>query len=219
MTITQPMAWSSATGIPCTSTIWNPSDKDAGITLFNSNLTATRSTGSAWKSVRATTSHTTGKWYYEITNVTFDTTHGWMGGIADATMDLTNYMGVSTHGYGCQPVIVSLTWYNAGNQSPNCAQSGSNPGQVLEIAADLGGNLIWTRLSTDTAGFWNNSGSAVPGVSGGASLHIAGGAVAVFPAWSGNGNTGPADVGTINTAGSGGCTFTGSVPTGFAVWG
>jgi hypothetical protein len=76
-------------------TTWNPSDKDPGITLSNGNLTATSSTTlancsvSGYCSVRAIASHSTGKFYYEevVTNLGsagFDNCIG----VADASQTL-----------------------------------------------------------------------------------------------------------------------------------
>ena len=56
---------------PPTTTTWNPSDKDPGVTLSGGNLVATSSLSlpscstSGYCGVRAVASHTTGKFYHE----------------------------------------------------------------------------------------------------------------------------------------------------------
>ena len=85
-------AWDAA----CT---WNPSDKDASITLSGSNLIATGTASSLWKTVRGTVSHTSGKWYFEIKARFVSAANGWMVGVANASQALNNYLG-STAGQG-----------------------------------------------------------------------------------------------------------------------
>lgn len=55
----------SGGGASGSTTTWNPSDKSAGITLSNGNLTASYSAHT--NNVRATTGKQTGKWYWEVT--------------------------------------------------------------------------------------------------------------------------------------------------------
>jgi hypothetical protein len=47
-------------------TIWSPTDKGAGMTLTAGNLTATGSSTTTWKSVRASTGKFSGKWCYQF---------------------------------------------------------------------------------------------------------------------------------------------------------
>lgn len=98
----------SAWGATCT---WNPSDKDASITLSGSNLIATGTASSAWKGVRGTTSNvTSGKWYFEA-KVRLNTGSGqWMIGIGNASATLTNYFSVNTNG---------ASWQSNGNFGTN----------------------------------------------------------------------------------------------------
>jgi hypothetical protein len=75
---------------------WNPSDKNASITLSGGNLTATGGTGS-WHGVRGTVSHTTGKWQFEI-KIKLNTGNGnQMVGVGNASAVLNNYPNVNTN--------------------------------------------------------------------------------------------------------------------------
>lgn len=55
---------------PAGQTAWNPADKDAGITLSNSNRRATGSGGSAGHGVRGVSGKSSGKWYIELRLIT-----------------------------------------------------------------------------------------------------------------------------------------------------
>src|SRR6266566_3325751 len=83
-------------------TTWNPSDKNASITLSNGNLTASVTTSSA-KGVRSTTSRHTGKWYFRFLIVTIPagTPNAWDAGIANSSWPLTDFVGQDANSYGC----------------------------------------------------------------------------------------------------------------------
>src|SRR5215813_13939651 len=48
-------------------TTWNPSDKSAGVSLSNGNLTAVIASGTGDQGARSTTSKTSGKFVFEVT--------------------------------------------------------------------------------------------------------------------------------------------------------
>ena len=76
---------------------WNPSDKDANITLSGGNLIATA--GSAWWSnVRANIWVSSGKWYWEVT-LTAWTTEA-MAVVATLSASLSIYPGGDAFWYG-----------------------------------------------------------------------------------------------------------------------
>lgn len=78
-------------------TTWNPSDKDAGITLSNGNLTAACSVG-AQTGVRSTAGVTQGKWYWENTVQTANARE--IVGVYVSSAALSTFLGNNAGGYG-----------------------------------------------------------------------------------------------------------------------
>lgn len=200
-------------GAGATTTTWNPSDKDTGITLSGGNLVATSSTTlancsvSGFCGVRAIASHSTGKFYYELVVTTLgNAPNDDNVGIANASYALNAALGTNNnsnalrHGGG-----------NTGGSTCPDTPAGFVSGDVLSIAADLTGNLMWFRTN---AGSWNNSGGAADPASGTRGCDIstlAGGPY--FPAISGSN-----DANTVFTANFGGSAYAESVPAGFGNW-
>ena len=79
-------------------TTWNPSDKNADVTLSNGNLTATAATNSVHLVARGTTSKSTGKAFYEVTLVARDGPCS--VGFANATASLSQSMGENSNSFG-----------------------------------------------------------------------------------------------------------------------
>jgi hypothetical protein len=189
---TPPVAAGGAT------TTWNPSDKNAGISLSGGNLTAT-TTGN--QSVRSTTSHSTGKYYFEGTITrTSNTTYG----IAPAGYALSNYVGNSTsagHFAGGQLAVNNTTLATISNY-------GSSSG-LLQMAVDLDNMNIYAKVG---AGTWNNTGADPAANSGGISLATISGSVPFFVIF--NGETS----GDIMTVNFGATAYSGTAPSGFGNW-
>jgi len=177
---------------------WNPSDKSAGITLSNGNLTAVSTATPG--GVRATQPYSgSGKYYWETT------ASGWSGntatGIASASAVLTTV--------GATPTQAALV-YVSGNIWVNNANSGSTLGargtaDTIGIALDVAAGRVWFRVAP--SGNWNGSGTANPATNtGGISVSALSGAVyQLFCA-------GPVvNSCTLNAAGA----FSGTVPSGF----
>ena len=81
---------------------WNPSDKNAAITLSNGNLTAT-ATAASTQNCRSTIGVSTGKHYFEITissSIANSTSHG----VQTASEALTVLCGETVAGYGYNDV-------------------------------------------------------------------------------------------------------------------
>ena len=92
---------------------WNPSDKDANITLSWWNLVAT-STAWWWKSARATIGKSSGKWYWEVV-VSWPWSWNamiWVGSGSDALNNFVwfNSTWWSYYSYGGK--VDPLNWYN-----------------------------------------------------------------------------------------------------------
>jgi hypothetical protein len=135
---------------------WNPSDKDAGITLSNGNRTATRNATSApnWSAARGLVGLTSGKWSWELAIGT-DSAGNVTVGIADALATLANFVGSDVHGWA----------YHANGQKYH---TGVN---VAYGAAYAAGDIIGVALDIDagTLTFYKNNvsqGVAYSGLSG-----------------------------------------------------
>ena len=180
---------------------WNPSDQ-VNTTLSNGNLTATSQGTSG--GVRATCSVSTGqKIYWEITLATI-TSANTITGCARSTANLANMAGLGTNN--------AAVMFGNGTININAGFAGSigtrSSGDVIGIAVDFTGGLIWFRVAP--AGNWNGSGTANPATgAGGFSISgITGGPL--YPNFS---NTNLA--GEVATANFGASAFTGAVPSGF----
>lgn len=86
------------TQIMLAATLWaqktklNANDKAAGVTLSNSDMTATSSAGS-WESVRATHRKTTGRWYWETVVTANPNDLGVLVGVAPYTLATSQFPG------------------------------------------------------------------------------------------------------------------------------
>ncbi len=76
---------------------WNPSDKNASITLANANTTATMPSGSGVGAVRATVGKSAGKWYWEVTVDLVDVN---AIGVGNTSATLSGYVGSDANGWG-----------------------------------------------------------------------------------------------------------------------
>lgn len=192
-------------------TAWNPSDKNTGVTLSNSNLTATNNNNVQVQGVRAVDGQLTGKFYWECTyNTTANVTDA--VGVCRGSTALNTQMN-SSSGTGASSGYVAVAPYTSGQiyyNGTTFGQIGSIvAGSVVGIALDLTNHLIWFRLGA--AGNWNGSGTANPatGVGG---ISIPDISVGVFPAYP---LAQVASTGDAITANFGGSVFTGTVPSGF----
>jgi hypothetical protein len=195
-------------------TTWNPSDKDASITLSNGNLTADSSILNQFRSVRSTTSKSSGKVYFEIkitNNPGGEST--WMGGIMTANANLVGYPGSDTNGVGAYPWYGGggLIYYNSsGNAAANLNTGPGSMGKTVGIAFDIDSRLFW---GTVDGTHWNNTGTDNPATgSGGFSVTPTG---PFFIGWGGGFNTDGDSQATIQPDAA---SFAFAVPSGFAAW-
>lgn len=139
-------------------TVWNSAD-NVGLTLSNSDLTATRVGGSANAGIRSTNpkdSTDTGKYYVEFDNVVMVNSDSHIGLITEQWVVGTSSGGPSgvVFGYGGTSAF--------GASSP----SGFSPnGKHVSMAFDLGARKMWIR---EDGGDWNKSGTADPETGAGA---------------------------------------------------
>lgn len=117
---------------------WNPSDKNASLTLSNGNLTAQGD--ATWRSGRATISKSSGKWYWEVR---FDTsvTHYVMVGIGLSSASIADgaYPGKDVNGHG----YLDLDGNKYNNDVSTAYGALYVQGDIVGVALDMdGGTLI-----------------------------------------------------------------------------
>lgn len=144
-------------------TSWNPSDR-TNTTLSNGNLTAT-ATAAGGGGVRSVHAVTAGKYYWEPTAATTSSGSTALG-IANASANLATVGSAPSNACVCYQS--GAVWLNNASQGFNIGSYTS--GQLLCIALDVTGKLIWIRRGT--AGNWNGSGTANP-ATGTGGLNIA----------------------------------------------
>ncbi len=184
-------------------TTWNPSDKGAGQTLTNGNLTLT---GTTVEAVRSINPHTTGKYYFEVTldAVTGDSQST---GVANSTFVVTTFAGNTNS---------AAIFYNSGNMLVGNVTALTIPAiSVTHIAChaiDLTNGKWWVR--DGASGNWNND------VIGNQNPANNTGGVNISSIVSGNMfAAGTSDSsGATTTINFGATAFTGTAPSGFGNW-
>jgi hypothetical protein len=84
------IAWLTVSSV--TYATWNPSDKNAGVTLSGGDLTTTRASGTV-AGVRATLGKSSGKWYFEIKCISSTGVFDVFVGLANLSASLTALPG------------------------------------------------------------------------------------------------------------------------------
>jgi len=182
-------------------TVWNASDKTAGVTLSNLNLTATSSAAS--NGVRAVDRQIAGKFYFETTLTTASTVYG-IGLVNPAAVLSTMY----TTPLNAVVLYASGTiWVNNATSGVTLGSMGAG-GFVVCLAVDIGARLFWARVGA--AGNWNANAGNNPatGVGGISLAAICSTAIPLYPAAF-------FGVAAACTANFGDTAFTGVVPSGF----
>lgn len=157
---------------PPQSTTWNPADVSAGITLSNSNTTATTNAGTTTsQSVRSTTSQTAGSECFAISAPTI--TSDFDVGLANSSYALTaaNGLGGDTTGIGFDPNSVgALQGIFFANSVLSSGTATSANGENIMICANFSSHLLYATTFAMRAavgsGAWNNSSSCTPTVAG-----------------------------------------------------
>lgn len=134
-------AWADGQANDGTST-WNPSDKNAGITLSYNNMQAGTST-SGWKMVRGTVGRNAGKRYFEVysVNTPGDRT---MIGVCTADSSLNTYLGADNYGWGY--------WGNSAGEGKVYHNDSTTAGLATYGAYDVVG--VGVDFDADTVTFW-----------------------------------------------------------------
>ncbi len=133
---------------------WNPSDKNAGITLSNTNHTAA---GAANIAVRSQAPKSSGKWYAEYT---VTTAPGSVFAVADSSANLSSYPGADVHSWG----YVSSGAGNSKVHTNTFATYGASwtAADVIGVALDMDNFFVYFSKN----GTYQNSGVPTSGASG-----------------------------------------------------
>jgi len=171
---------------------WNPSDKDADISLSGGNLVA--SITAAAGSLRGTRGRDpAGNFYFEIT-VGGATNH--LVGVGSTSASLANYPGVDAN---------ARAYYSVTGEKYT-----SNAGAAYGATYTVG-DVIGVHMNNGVLTFYKNGSSQ-----GSAYTDLVGAASLFYPMW-GPGTAGAGTrTGTLNVGAS---AFTGSLPSGAAPWG
>lgn len=134
------------------SVTWNPSDKNANISLSNGDLTYTAA-NTSWKSLRATEYKSSGKWYWEVTiDAQADVYHQF--GVGTSNVSLNSYIGAHAEGYSYD--VSGYKWHNGSNTGYGATLT---VGDVIGTALDLDNGKIWWSKN----GVWQASGDPAAG--------------------------------------------------------
>lgn len=197
------------TSAGASTTTWNPSDKNAGITLSNGDLTATATSASS-KVVRSVASHSSGKYFCSFHLDGPDSAAFRVAvGVADSTQSLSGDLGLSgVHSAGVYDVDGVL--YQSGGNSAVFTSTNPIIGDIVDMALDIDNLKIWFRRN---GGNWNNNGSADPATNvGGATIFAI--STPMFVA----GELLNTSTTTALTANFGGSAYTYAAPSGFSNW-
>lgn len=189
-------------------TTWSASDKDAGVTLSNTNHTATVTTLSTDQGVRGTSSHASGKWYLEYSNIVLGGFH--------------SKYGFATAGATLHPVNSALTFGmgEAGAYDQGGGNLGSPVGHTLQMCIDISAGKYWLRY--DGSGGWFGVAGSVGastdptnGINGADYTSIVAAGVGLLPFLDGFSNSGQLVSAKINAGDS---AFVSAPPSGFTAW-
>jgi hypothetical protein len=199
--------------------VWNPSDKNANITLStttiaNDTATTPSGGGSSWYAVRGTKSYATStanKVVFALVTTKLGTAGnglGWIGGVADGSVNLSNYIGHSSHSFATESEGGGD--YQDGTGPLFVCSSGINPGQGVTVYYAVNFNNGHLFCSRDCV-TWLAGGN--PAADTGAPYTLS--AATYFPAWAGGLDAGSDIVQLVTNPSLGGC----SNLSGFTTWG
>jgi hypothetical protein len=144
---------------------WNPSDKNAEISLSNNNLTATKTTSNSLKSVRANASipHT-GSMYFEVLAVSVTVSTFALVGVGTGSASLASFVGNDANGWG---YYEDTGQKYTNNVASSYGSSWPTDGTVIGVAFKNGSvwfakNNVWQNSGDPAA----NTGAAFTGITG-----------------------------------------------------
>jgi hypothetical protein len=187
---------------------WDPSNKDADITLTNGNRTAAVVDNGGCK---GTVFRSGGKRYFEIAFAT-DSFHAECGmGFANESQSVIN-----PGDFGSPPSMSNGCYWRGGDFSGNIFYNGTSAntatqwgnGDTVSFAVDVANHLFWVAVN----GLWQFSGNPAAGTNG----KDYGSSVGAIAPWCSGRDSGRNDRFTLNC---GTHPFSYAAPGGFAAWG
>lgn len=138
---------------------WSPTDKSAGITLSNGNLTYS-TTSAIWEQVRSTIGVSTGKWYWENTITAIGS--GQFVGIGTISTNITSgiYVGTDATSYS----YFASTGQKVNNNTFTAYGATWTTGDIIGVALDMDGGTITLYKNNTSQGtmFTGLTGSIYP---------------------------------------------------------
>jgi hypothetical protein len=187
---------------------WNPSDKNANVTLSNGNLTAAGNNSSFYYPVRATIGKSTGKWYWEefIDMAALSGFNYQVSGVGNSSASLANgqYVGANVN---------SWAYHNLnGNKYTNAVNTAYGAtyitGVTIGIALDMTNGAIYFAKNNA----WQNGGDPTSGAAKtGAAYTGLTGTLYPMTSFLGQNNS----TGSKNTANFGATALTYAAPSGY----
>ena len=174
---------------------YDPGNKGVDITLSNSNLTTSVSTGPAWNSVATFNKVTIGKVYWEVT-ITQDVDNNYQIGVCNPSAAVNSTYLEST-GFCYSPAFGGNSYSLGTKTNGSTSLGGCTTGDVIGVALDVVGNTIT---------FYKNGTEFIIGI---LPLGFVGPYLAAISIQ---------DVGNILTTNFGATTFAYSPPAGYSSW-
>ena len=134
---------------------WNPSDKNANITLSGGDLTGA-SSGFTAKLARSVLSKSDEWLYWEVICDSGATAHAI--GLADASASLSAVLGIDTHGWAYLSADGKIRYNNIEQAYGDAYGAGDIIGIAVRVSS-TGTGYVWFRLN----GVWQNSGDPEAG--------------------------------------------------------
>ena len=145
-------------------TTWNPADKNAGVTLADSNTTAFLASGSGWRCVRAVDSKDHGRWYFEISITTEEL---FAFGIGKAASSLTVMPGNEATSWAAGNSLIGLYpiqyYHNSGATTSTFANVAN--GDIYMCAVDIDAGKVWFGRNGVWATIFSGYGQPAAGLS------------------------------------------------------
>jgi hypothetical protein len=131
---------------------WNPSDKNASVTLSDNNRTY--ATAGSFIGVRSLNALPSWKVYFECDVVQKDAIFG----VGNASANLGSYAGANTNSWGWQIANGSKVYYNGSSASYTGAGDAA-ASDIIMVAIDMAAQKFWGGRN----GTWHNSGNPSAG--------------------------------------------------------
>lgn len=143
-------------------TTWNPSDKDATITLSNGNLTAACSSV-GFGAVRSVRGVSDGKYYWEVTIQTANARE--LVGVIDGASVINTILGTSATSYG----YFGFDGTKRNNASSTAYGATFGNGDIISVLLDMDAGTLtfWKNGSTQGTAFTGLTGTLYAAFSGG----------------------------------------------------